>query len=250
MVAHVLTPWGTVLVPSYELVASFGNLSNHLKEWGKTDHCEVCASGACGQKNWQSGACLAHELRQHTTHFSARIALVYRCCLLPWPMRAASALRKTRNQFTGCGYRVRGRPVRYLLDTCVISEVTKPRPAARVLTWLDTQDELALFLSVITFGELQKGITKLPASRKRRQLQQWVDQELTRRFTGRILGIDREVALRWGVMAGTADRQGQPLPVLDGLLAATAVVAGLILVTRDTPHVRATGVALFDPWAG
>jgi predicted nucleic acid-binding protein len=89
-------------------------------------------------------------------------------------------------------------------------------PASKVLTWLDTQDELALFLSVITFGELQKGISKLPASRKRRQLQQWVDRDLTRRFTGRILGIDREVALRWGEMAGTAERQGQPLPVLDG----------------------------------
>jgi predicted nucleic acid-binding protein len=140
--------------------------------------------------------------------------------------------------------------VRYLLDTCVISEVTKRRPAARVLTWLDTQGELALFLSVLTFGELQKGISKLPASRKRRQLQQWVDRELTRRFTGRILGIDREVALRWGAMAGAAERQGQPLPVLDGLLAATAVVGGLTLVTRNTPHVCATGVALFDPWAG
>jgi predicted nucleic acid-binding protein len=140
--------------------------------------------------------------------------------------------------------------VRYLLDTCVISEVTKPRPVGRVLTWLDTQDELALFLSVITFGELQKGISKLPTSRRQRQLQQWVDQELTRRFTGRILGIDREVALRWGTMTAAAEQQGKPLPVLDGLLAATAVVGGLTLVTRNTPHVQATGVALFDPWAG
>jgi toxin FitB len=139
--------------------------------------------------------------------------------------------------------------VRYLLDTCVISEVTKPRPAARVLTWLDTQEELALFLSIITFGELQKGISKLPASRKRQQLQQWVDRDLTRRFTGRILGIDQEVALRWGTMAGAAERRGQPLPVLDGLLAATAVVAGLTLVTRNTAHMQATGVPLVDPWA-
>jgi toxin FitB len=77
-----------------------------------------------------------------------------------------------------------------------------------------------------------------------------VDRQLTRRFTGRILGIDREVALRWGAMAGSAERQGQPLPVLDGLLAATAVVGGLTLVTRNTPHVQATGVPLFDPWAG
>lgn len=139
--------------------------------------------------------------------------------------------------------------MRYLLDTCVISEVTKPRPASKVLTWLDTQDELALFLSVITFGELQKGVSKLPASRKRLQLQQWVDSDLTRRFTGRILGIDREVALRWGEMAGTAERRGQPLPVLDGLLAATAVGGGLTLVTRNTAPMQATGAPLFDPWA-
>lgn len=139
--------------------------------------------------------------------------------------------------------------MRYLLDTCVISEITKPRPATRVLTWLDTQEELTLYLSVITFGELQKGISKLPASRKRQQLQQWVDRDLTRRFTGRILGVDCEVALRWGTMAGAAEQQGQPLPVLDGLLAATAVVGGLTLVTRNTAHVQATGVPLFDPWA-
>jgi predicted nucleic acid-binding protein len=139
--------------------------------------------------------------------------------------------------------------VRSLLDTCVISELTKPRPAAKVLTWLDVQDELGLFLSVITLGEIQKGLTKLPASRKRRQLQQWVEQDLPRRFTGRILVVDQEVALRWGVISATAEQQGRPVPVLDGLLAATALVAGLTLVTRNTPHMEATGVPLVDPWS-
>ena len=139
--------------------------------------------------------------------------------------------------------------MRSLLDTCVISELTKPRPAAKVLTWLDVQDELGLFLSVITLGEIQKGLTKLPASRKRRQLQQWVEQDLPRRFTGRILVVDQEVALRWGVISATAEQQGRPVPVLDGLLAATALVAGLTLVTRNTPHMEATGVPLVDPWS-
>lgn len=73
--------------------------------------------------------------------------------------------------------------MRDLLDMCVISEVTRPRPTARMLTWLDTQEELSLFLSVITFGEPQKGISKLPTSRKRRQLSQWIDRDLTRPFT-------------------------------------------------------------------
>jgi predicted nucleic acid-binding protein len=138
--------------------------------------------------------------------------------------------------------------VRYLLDTCVLSEATKKRPAAKVLTWLDVQEEMSLFLSVITLGELHKGLSKLPASRRRRELQQWVEQALPRRFTGRILAVDQEVAVRWGMISGKAEQQGQPVPVLDGLLAATALVAGLTLVTRNTPHMQATGVPLFDPW--
>jgi predicted nucleic acid-binding protein len=117
-----------------------------------------------------------------------------------------------------------------LLDTCVISEPTKKRPAGKVLTWLDVQEEMSLFLSVLTLGELHKGISKLPRSRRRSQLQQWVAQDLPRRFTGRILPVDQEVATRWGIMTGEAERAGHPIPVLDGLLAATAAVAGLTLV--------------------
>jgi predicted nucleic acid-binding protein len=139
--------------------------------------------------------------------------------------------------------------VRYLLDTCVISEVTKKRPSAKVLTWLDAQEELTLFLSVITLGELQKGVRKLPVSRKPGRLQQWVEQDLTRRFTGRILAVDLKVAMRWGAITATAEQQGRPVPVLDGLLTATALVAGLTLVTRNTPHMQATGVQFFDPWS-
>ena len=98
--------------------------------------------------------------------------------------------------------------MRYLLDTRVISEVTKKRPSVKVLTWLDAQEELTLFLSVITLGELQKGVRKLPVSRKRGRLQQWVEQDLTRRFTGRILAVALEVAMRWGAITATAEQQG------------------------------------------
>jgi len=138
--------------------------------------------------------------------------------------------------------------VRYLLDTCVISEPTKKRPSSKVLTWLDVQEEMSLFLSVLTLGELQKGISKLPRSRRRSQLQQWVAQDLPRRLTGRILPIDLEVATRWGMITGEAEQAGHPIPVLDGLLAATAVVGGMTLVTRNTPHMAHTGVSVFDPW--
>ncbi len=138
--------------------------------------------------------------------------------------------------------------MRYLVDTCVISEIVKPQPAAQVTTWLDMQEELALFLSVITFGEMQKGISKLPDSQKRRTLQAWMTHDLPRRFMGRILGMDLEVAIRWGTIVGEAEQRGQPIPVLDGLLAATALVSGLTFVTRNTRHLQPTGVPLLNPW--
>lgn len=138
--------------------------------------------------------------------------------------------------------------MKYLLDTSVISESTKPRPSANVLSWIDAQDEFSLFLSVITLGELQKGINKLPNSKKRLQLQAWVMKDLTNRFSGRILHVDQDVAMRWGALAGTAERQGQKIPVLDGLLAATALVGGLTLVTRNSPHMQPMAVAFVDPW--
>jgi predicted nucleic acid-binding protein len=86
--------------------------------------------------------------------------------------------------------------------------------------------------------------------RRRRQLQQWVAQDLPRRFTGWILPVDQEVATRWGIMTGEAERAGHPIPVLDGFVAATAAVAGLTLATRHTMHMQHTGAVVFDPWTG
>ncbi|MCY3766316.1 MAG: type II toxin-antitoxin system VapC family toxin [Gemmatimonadetes bacterium] len=138
--------------------------------------------------------------------------------------------------------------MRYLLDTCVISEVVKKAPSSKVTQWLERQDELSLFLSVITFGELHKGIGQLQAGRKQRELYEWVEGQLNRRFTGRILGIDKDVAVRWGEISAVAGRVGRTVPVLDGLLAATALTFGLTFVTRNTDHVLETGVRLLDPW--
>lgn len=138
--------------------------------------------------------------------------------------------------------------MRYLLDTCVISEVVKEAPSSKVTQWLERQDELSMFLSVITFGELQKGIGQLQAGWKQRELYEWVEGQLSRRFTGRILDIDKDVAVRWGEISATAARVGRTVPVLDGLLAATAMTFGLTFVTRNTDHVLETGVRLLDPW--
>jgi predicted nucleic acid-binding protein len=137
--------------------------------------------------------------------------------------------------------------VRYLLDTCVLSEVVKKKPNQIVADWLDQQDETSLYLSVITFGELQKGISKLAQSRRRRKLEEWVDQSLAERFAGRILNVDFKVASRWGEISGKAEKAGRTVPVLDGLLAATALEFGLTVVTGNPKHFEVTGVPWLDP---
>ena len=139
--------------------------------------------------------------------------------------------------------------MRYLLDTCVISELVKRRPEARVANWIDGRDERSLFLSVLTFGEIEKGIARLSDEQRRRELRDWVDHELRRRFSGRIMPVDYETASRWGCISGAAERTGHPLPVLDAMLAATALIHGLTLVTRNTADVSTTGVSVVNPWA-
>jgi predicted nucleic acid-binding protein len=114
--------------------------------------------------------------------------------------------------------------------------------------WLDAAEEATLYLSVITFGELQKGISKLPESRRRKSLQIWVDEKLTDRFGGRTLDIHRRVASRWGELSGNAERAGRKIPVLDGLPAATALEEGMTVVTENVEHFRSTECAVVNPW--
>jgi len=140
--------------------------------------------------------------------------------------------------------------VNYLVDTCVISEVVRKRPAPEVVSWLAAQDEDHLFMSVLSLGELHKGIARLADSRRRRTLEAWVEGDLQRRFTGRIIPVDPGIAARWGRISGAAERAGWVIPVIDGLLAATALEHGLTLATRDTSHMEPTGVELFNPWDG
>lgn len=139
--------------------------------------------------------------------------------------------------------------MKYLLDTCVICELTRKQPARKVANWIASQDELLLFLSVVTLGEIEKGIDRLPEGQKKQSLRQWLTGDLSRRFAGRILPIDAEVALRWGEICAEAEKKGRPVPVLDGLMAASALVHGLTLVTRDTGGVAGTPVSMLDPWA-
>ncbi|MEO8136040.1 MAG: type II toxin-antitoxin system VapC family toxin, partial [Betaproteobacteria bacterium] len=105
-----------------------------------------------------------------------------------------------------------------------------------------------LFLSVITIGELEKGIVRLPESAKRNALRQWARIEIADRFRDRLLTIDSGVAARWGALVGLAESRGQPLPVIDSLIAATGLQHDLIVVTRNTEDFERCGASCFNPW--
>lgn len=135
-----------------------------------------------------------------------------------------------------------------MLDTNVISELIRPRPEPKVVSWIETVDEGLLYLSVLTVGEIRKGIASLTDASRRVKLEGWVDRDLHVRFAGRILPIDLMVADRWGRLAGKAAGQGLQIPVIDGLLSASALQFDLVLVTRDTRHLSTAGVPFFNPW--
>jgi toxin FitB len=137
----------------------------------------------------------------------------------------------------------------WLIDTCVISELVRPSPDKKVVEWIDSQDEDRLFLSVITFGELEKGISMLDVKAPRRaKLENWVKEELTRRFEGRIIPIDFEISLRWGKIVAESKREGKLTSTIDSLLAATALQHGLSLVTRNTVDFAFANLEVFNPW--
>lgn len=136
----------------------------------------------------------------------------------------------------------------YLLDTCVLSELTKPTPHQRVVAWLNGHEEQFYFLSVLTLGEIEKGITKLPESKKKKRIRSWFENAMQQRFAGRILDVDERVARVWGRIQGEAEKKGLPIPTIDALLAATAHAHSLKLVTRNNADMKRTGAAIVDPW--
>ncbi len=135
----------------------------------------------------------------------------------------------------------------YLIDTCALSEFTKPRPSPKVEAWFGELVDGVEFVSVVTLGELEKGITKLRASRRRSAFERWF-AELRDRFAERVLPIDEPVAIEWGRICARAELAGKPVPVIDAMLAATAIVHGLSVVTRNSSDIARTGAAIIDPW--
>ena len=137
----------------------------------------------------------------------------------------------------------------FLLDTNVVSELMKRRPSREVVTWVDQTPEPLIHLSVITLGEIRKGIDLLEDDDpKRAALQAWLDRDLRIRFAGRLLAFDDGVAERWGQLEAIVKRRRLTLPTIDTQLAATALHHGLTFVTRNTADVEPTGVPVINPW--
>ena len=136
----------------------------------------------------------------------------------------------------------------FLLDTNVVSEWTKPRPNPGVVEWLEEVEENEVFLSVVTFAELRHGIERLPAGARRRRLDEWVSRELPLRFEERIVGVDGAIADEWGRIVARREARGRPIQAMDALIAATAQVHGLTLVTRNTADFQMTVKSVLNPW--
>jgi toxin FitB len=136
----------------------------------------------------------------------------------------------------------------FLLDTTCISEIVRLKPEPRVMDWMEAVDEALLYLSVLTLGEIRKGLAGLPQSKRRTRLETWLEVELQARFSGRILPIDGAVADRWGLLAADAKRKGKALSTIDGLLAATALHRNLTIVSRNISDFTNTQVPLLNPW--
>ena len=135
----------------------------------------------------------------------------------------------------------------YLIDTHVLSELRRKSPDPGVLGWFSVRPPITLYLSVLTLGEIRKGIEGFGDEIRRQSLIDWLETDLPTFFTGRILSVDSAVADRRGRLVAAA---GRPLPAIDSLLAATALEHDLVLVTRNTRDFTGLPVQVFNPWSG
>lgn len=139
--------------------------------------------------------------------------------------------------------------MKYLVDTMIVSEPAKPAPNARVLAWLSEQVTYDLTISVLTLGEISRGVAGMADGRRKIALHEWLTRELAGQFEGRILSVDADIADVWGSLTAEGERIGRPLHVVDGLLLATARVHGLTVVTRNVGDFAERGVPVLNPYA-
>jgi toxin FitB len=135
----------------------------------------------------------------------------------------------------------------YLLDTCVISELASTKPNQSVVAWIDDLNDEDIYLSVITLGEIRRGIDRLPISSKRKTLEKWL-QSILVRFQSNIISVDTSIILHWGSLVAELDKNGTPMPAIDSLIAASASFHRLTLVTRNVADFKNSKIPLFNPW--
>lgn len=138
--------------------------------------------------------------------------------------------------------------MKYLLDTCVISELVSKHPNPKVVDFVDSLDSDEVFLSVITIGEITKGVEKLPKSKRKLELHSWLKENLLVRFDGRIIPLDTKVLMEWGILIARLESTGITLPAIDSLIAATTLTHKLTLVTRNVDDFSETGIEIVNPW--
>lgn len=138
--------------------------------------------------------------------------------------------------------------MKYLLDTCVISELISKQPSPNVIKFVDSLDQEDIYLSVITIGEIAKGIEKLPKSKRKQELHTWLEEDLLIRFEGNIVALDTRVLIRWGELSAKLEGIGITLPAMDSLIAATVLTHQMVLITRNANDFKHTGVEIINPW--
>ena len=135
-----------------------------------------------------------------------------------------------------------------LLDTCVISELTSKQPNPKVVEFVDSLDPEDVYLSVITIGEIVKGIEKLPKSRRKTALQTWLRDDLLVRFAGNIVALDTDILIEWGMLTARLESAGRTMPAIDSLIASTALAKKMTLVTRNVRDFEGAGAEILNPW--
>lgn len=136
-----------------------------------------------------------------------------------------------------------------LLDTCVVSELVARQPNPKVVEFVDTIDSDDVYLSVITVGEIMKGIEKLSKSKRKQELQTWLREDLLVRFDGKIISLDADVLMAWGALSARMESSGRTMPAIGSLIAATVLTHQFKLVTRNVADFKGTGVEILNPWA-
>ena len=138
--------------------------------------------------------------------------------------------------------------MKYLLDTSVLKELISKQPNPNVVDFVDSHEHEDMFLSAITVGEIAKAIALLPNSPRKRELQQWLKDDLLIRFEGKIISLDSDIFIRWGELTAKLEAIGVLRPAIDSLIAATVLEHHMVLVTVDEDGFSDMEIEVVNPW--